>query len=236
VAFATTHWTAVLGAHTTSDDAVSAAWDHLCQTYWPPLYGYLRQRGHPPADAEDLVQGFFAGLLERDSLRQVDRQRGRFRSFLLASLAHYAANVRRNATTQRRGGGRLQLNLDAPGMLEQCEAALCIHPTPEIVFDRLWARTVLTQAARRLREEFAARGKAATYEALREWLGREAGPGDYARAAAALGLTEGALAAAICRLRQRFRELIRQEVAQTVQSPAEIDGEMQYLCRILTNP
>lgn len=236
MAFATTHWTAVLGAHTTSDDAVSAAWDHLCQTYWPPLYAYLRQRGHPPADAEDLVQGFFAGLLERDSLRQVDRQRGRLRSFLLASLAHYAANVHRDHNAQRRGGGRPLLHLDEPGMLQQCEAALCVHPNPEILFDRLWARAVLTEAARRLREEFAARGKAATYEALREWLAREAAPGDYARAAAALQITEGALAAAVCRLRQRFRELIRQEVAQTVQSPAEIDGEMQYLWRILTNP
>ena len=217
-----------------SGESAAPALSALCQTYWPPLYAFLRRQGHAPHDAQDLVQGFFEHFLERDLLGSVNRDKGRFRSFLLVALRHYAANTQRDDRAQRRGGGARRIALDEAGMLERCEAALGAETTPELAFDRAWAETVMNQAARRLRAEYECRDKVALYDTLRVWLATEARPGDYARVAPPLGLTEGALAAAVFRLRQRFRELIREEVAHTVQTPDQISDEMRYLLQILT--
>jgi len=233
-AFATTHWTMVMDARDSARQEVSPALTALCRLYWPPLYAFLRRQGHSPHDAQDLVQGFFERFLERDFLRSVDREKGRFRSFLLVSLRHYVANTRRDERTQRRGGGAPLLALDSPGTIERCEAALGTEATPEIAFDQAWAETVMAEAARRLRSEYVSRGKATLYETLCRWLATEAEDGEYARVGPTLGLSEGALAAAVFRLRQRFRELVREEVAHTVQSPEAINDEMHYLLEILT--
>lgn len=232
--FATTHWTVVLGARESGDGAAVAALGHLCKTYWPPLYTFLRRQGHAPHDAQDLVQGFFEQFLDRGMLRVVDPDKGRFRSFLLASLRNYVANQQREERTQRRGGRAQRIPLDEPGVLERCEADWGRDAAPEMAFDRVWAETIMSQAARRLREEYESRGRRGLYETLCRWLASEAAPGEYAIVAPSIGLTETALAAAVYRLRQRFRELIREEVGHTVQTPDAIPDEVQYLLKVLT--
>ncbi|MBI3415630.1 MAG: sigma-70 family RNA polymerase sigma factor [Verrucomicrobia bacterium] len=233
-AFNTTHWSVVLNAGDEAAPQANAALAQLCETYWPPLYAFLRRDGHDPANAEDLVQGFFECFLERKYLHDVDRERGRFRSFLLAALRHYVMNERRDARTQRRGGGATQLTFDVPGVAERCEAAAKIEQEPHLIFDRVWAETIMENAARRLRANYSEAEKTQLYETLRVWLATEARPGDYAVAAQTLGVSEGAIAVAVHRLRQNFRRLVRAEVAHTVSSPAEVDEEMRHLLRVLT--
>jgi RNA polymerase sigma-70 factor (ECF subfamily) len=232
--FLTTRWTMVLNARDPTDEAVSPALSSLCRTYWPPLYAFLRRQGYSSHDAQDLVQGFFERFLDRDYLRSVDRDKGRFRSFLLVSLRHFVANTQRDERAQRRGGGAHRISLDEPGVIERCEAGLGSETAPELALDREWAETVMTQAARRLRSEFESRQKGALYETLRGWLAKEPEIGEYARTAPSLGLTEGALAAAVFRMRQRFRELVREEVAHTVRTPEAVDDEMRYLAEVMT--
>jgi DNA-directed RNA polymerase specialized sigma24 family protein len=232
-AFATTHWTVVLSARDQTNPAAPDALAQLCQTYWPPLFAFLRRGGHPPADAEDLVQGFFEQLLARESLRQVAREKGRFRSFLLKSLQNHVANQGRDRRTQRRGGGQTHLRLEDPVWRGRCEQALQTGGTSAEVFDRVWAQTTMAAAAAALRREYEQSGRAALYAVVHRWLAAEARPGDYAAAAPSIGLTEGALAAAVFRLRQRFRQLIRQEIAHTVQSPLEVDEELRHLLKVL---
>ncbi|MBL9172679.1 MAG: sigma-70 family RNA polymerase sigma factor, partial [Verrucomicrobiales bacterium] len=207
----------------------------LCRTYWSPLYAFLRRQGTPPAEAEDLVQGFFEQFLSKDYLRDVAREKGRFRSFLLASLRHFVANHHRDRKTQRRGGALPHLALDEPGVRERCESAAASPASPEATFDRLWAATVMERAARGLRAEYMDTGRGTLFEVLRTWLAREPQTGEYARVAPDLGLSEGALAVAVLRLRRRFRERIRQEVAQTVATPGDITGEMRHLLQVLTS-
>lgn len=234
MAFNTTRWTVVLTAGDAAAPQANAALAALCETYWPPLYAFLRREGHDPTSAEDFVQGFFQRLLERKFLRDVDRERGRFRSFLLASLRHYVLNERRDQRTQRRGGSVPHLALNAPGVAERCEAAAQIAQESHVVFDRVWAETIMENAARRLRADHEQSGKTLFYETLRVWLATEAKPGDYAGAAQTLGMTEGAIAVAVHRLRQNFRRLVRAEVAHTVLSPADVDDEMRHLLQVLT--
>jgi RNA polymerase sigma-70 factor (ECF subfamily) len=232
--FATTCWTDVLSARTDAAPAAGEALARLCAAYWPPLYAFLRRDGCTSEEAEDLVQGFFEQFIAGDYLRDVSRDKGRFRSFLLGCLKHYAANLRRELRTQRRGGSRPHLPLLNPEALELCEAALAANPPGDSVFDRVWAETMMRKSVARVRQEYSAAGKEALFDKLSRWLAAEAKPGDYAREAPALGLTEGAMAAAVFRLRQRFRQFVREEVGNTVQSPADIDGEMQHLLETLT--
>jgi RNA polymerase sigma-70 factor (ECF subfamily) len=203
----------------------------LCRQYWPPLYAFLRRQGYSPPDAEDLVQGFFERLLAEDFLRDVAREKGRFRSFLLAALRHHVANVHRHDRSQRRGGAVPHLTLDDPGVEERCHAALATGAEPDLVFDRVWAETVLSRAAVLLREEYAASGRGNIYGVICRWLALEAKPGEYARIAPTLDMTEGALAVAVHRLRQRYRQLARAQVAETVRTPADIDDELRHLLR-----
>ena len=233
--FATTCWTEVLSARADGMPAVGDALARLCASYWPPLYAFLRRDGCSPDEAEDLVQGFFEQFIAGDYLRDVSRDKGRFRSFLLGCLKHYAANVRRDRRTQRRGGAIPHFALEDPDVLARCEAALATQPPDDPIFDQVWAETIMHKSVERLRREYADAGKEALFGKLCSWLVAEAKPGDYAREGPGLGLNEGALAAAVFRLRQRFRQFIREEVGNTVQSPADIDSEMRYLLETLTH-
>jgi RNA polymerase sigma-70 factor (ECF subfamily) len=232
--FATTHWSVVLSASERASPEAAEALEKLCRAYWPPLYAFLRRQGQSAHDAKDIVQGFFERFLAKDYLREVSPDKGRFRSFLLVSLRHYTANLRRDARTERRGGSLIHMDIDEPGVIARCEAALQTDHRPEVVFDRVWAETLMDTAARQLRDDYFKDGKAKYYETIRVWLASEPHPGEYAAVAQSHDMSEGAVAVAVHRLRQRFRHLIRAQVAHTVQSPAEVEDEMRYLLEVLT--
>ncbi|MEI7935098.1 MAG: sigma-70 family RNA polymerase sigma factor [Verrucomicrobiota bacterium] len=233
--FVTTHWSVVLAAGhgdtTSADDALA----HLCQTYWYPLYAYARRRGCSPPDAQDLTQEFFARLLKGNWLAEADRQRGRFRSFLLSAMKHFMANEWNKAQAQKRGGGQpiLSLNDDSAEYRYRLEPAE--KATPESLFERGWALTLLEGVLARLEEEYRQEGKHTWMEAMRPALTTDRGAIDYAQMAHKLGVTETAARVAVHRLRQRYRQLIRSEVASTVASPEEVEAEMRHLFQVLTN-
>lgn len=231
--FATTHWSIVLSARGERRPEVDGALAELLRRYWPPLFAFLRRQGYSIPDAEDLVQGFFERFLEEDFLRSVARENGRFRSFLLAALRHHVANVHRHDRALRRGGGAVHVPLDDPLAMERCEANLVAGLEPEVVFDRVWAETVLAHAAAELRREYEQSGRSELFEGLRQWLAVEAKPGEYAARAPSLELTEGALAVAVHRMRRRLREITRSLVAHTVPTPGEVEAELQHLLRAL---
>jgi DNA-directed RNA polymerase specialized sigma24 family protein len=232
--FATTRWSVVLGAAGRGElAAVEPALSTLCQTYWRPLYAYLRRTGRHPADAEDLVQGFFAALLERQDLDQVSPEKGRFRSFLLASLKHYASNVRDRETARKRGGGWRRLSLETAEAERQLPHAAADQQTPDSLFDRQWALTLLEQVRAGLQQEYVAVGKGEFFAQLQVYLTGEAAAPPYAEAARSVGLTEAALKMAVSRLRQRYRDRLRAEIAHTVATASEIDEEIQHLISAL---
>jgi RNA polymerase sigma factor (sigma-70 family) len=230
--FATTRWSAVLSAG--SDDATRAgqALAQLCQTYWYPLYAYARRRGHSPHDAEDLTQGFFARLLRLNSLADLSPERGKFRAFLLASMNHYLADERARAGAQRRAAHRT-ISLDA----EQAEHRFRSEPieqfTPERAYERQWALTLLETVLQRLAEEYTASGREALFAELRFAITGDKSAGAYAEIAARLAMSEEALRMAVHRLRKRFRQVLREEIAQTVSNPSEVPQELEHLRRIL---
>ena len=226
--FVTTRWSLVIAA--ASESAVrDAAVARLCETYWYPLYAHLRSRGTSAADAEDLVQAFFLRVLQKDALRQADPTRGRFRSFIIGSLRHFASNEHDRATAKKRGGDTRSLSLD----VEKAEGRFLREPasaeTPETIFNRRWALTLLEQVLTNLEEEMHQSGKTAQFETLKPYLTGDGPQLSYAETAIRLGMSEGAVKVAVHRLRRRFRELAREEVAETVASPAEIDDELRYL-------
>lgn len=232
--FVTTRWSMVLRA-SGNDTEQNEALEQLCRSYWPPLFAFLRREGYSQAEAEDVVQGFFERFLAKEYLRSVSPDKGRFRSFLLASLKHFASNVRRDARTARRGGGLIHVDVDDPAVSARCEAAVESGGDPARVFDRVWAETVMARAAHQVRSEYTSAGKGQLFEGIRGWLAKEASPGEYAAVAQQLSMTEGAVAVAVHRLRQRYRQLVRAEVAQTVPTPTEVDDEMRYLLQVLTS-
>jgi RNA polymerase sigma factor (sigma-70 family) len=227
--FATTRWTVVLAAGRQGAPQADAALEELCRTYWYPLYAYVRRRGHSREDAEDLTQAFFARLLEKHYLEGVSSEKGRFRAFLLVALKRFLANEWDRASAQKRGGGVLPLSLD----WQDADSRYQINPadnfSPDRLYDRAWAMTMLERVITRLRDESGSAGNANLYERLKSFLtvGRSEIP--YAQAAATLGMTEGAVRVAVHRLRRRFRELLREEVAQTLAEPAQADEEMHAL-------
>lgn len=208
------------------------ALERLCQAYWFPLYAYLRRQGNPPADAADLTQGFFATLLRRRDLERVDPTRGRFRSFLLAGVKHFAINEHARAAAQKRGGGQQLLSLDFDAAEGRFAAEAAEQETPESLFDKQWALTLLERATTALRRDYETSGQAELFRALHP---RMAGDGDvgYRQLSEALQMTEAALKSAMHRLRRRFRVFLREEIAQTVASPDEIDGEVSELFEVL---
>jgi RNA polymerase sigma-70 factor (ECF subfamily) len=211
--------------------AARTALAQLCQTYWYPLYAYARRRGKSPEDAEDLTQGFFARLLELDSLADVRREKGKFRSFLLASLNHFISDEWDRARAQKRGQGRV-ISLDASLAEDRFSREPATTLTPEKLFERKWAMTLLDSVVQRLQREYDSAGKGALFLKLRFSIAGEAEE-PYAKNAADLGMSEPALRVAVHRLRQRYRQLLRDEIARTVAMEAEVDGEIQHLFQAL---
>lgn len=232
--FATTHWSVVLEARRGGDDrAGHEALERLCATYWGPLWIWARRSGSTAEDAEDLVQGFFESWLQRGSVKDVDPSLGRFRSFLLACFRNYILNVARDGRTQRRGSGYVPSSLDDPSTRDRHEGLVSEGAPADVAYDRAWAEDVVGRAVVALAREFGIAGRSEFYGAARRWLVSEARPGDYREAGERLGMSEGAIAVAVHRMRVRYRELVRAEVAQTVATPAEIEGEMRYLMSLL---
>jgi len=231
--FVTTHWSVVLSAREKQSPASGAALETLCRTYWYPLYAYVRRQGHSPHDAQDLTQEFFARLLQKDYLQAAGRDKGRFRTFLIVALKRFLANEWDRARAQKRGGGQVLLSLDT----ETAEARYQTEPAADLsadrIFERRWALTLLDRAMTRLRDEFGAAGKAQDFEKLKPCLTADRGEIAYTEIARALGVNEPAARVAVHRLRKRFREVFREEIAHTVANPADIDDEVRYLVSVL---
>jgi RNA polymerase sigma-70 factor (ECF subfamily) len=211
-----------------------AALAELCEIYWPPLYSYLRRRGHDAEDAQDLTQGFFARLLEHGHVRAADPARGRFRAFLLTALERYAINEHHRAVTARRGGQLLRLSLDFEAAERTYAVDRRADDTPDRVFDRKWAGIVIDRAFGRLRDECHDTRTAAVTEVLLPYLTDSRDLPAYRVVAADLGLTEGAVKVAVHRLRQRFGAALRQEIAETVSSDEDVEEEMRDLIRAIS--
>jgi RNA polymerase sigma-70 factor (ECF subfamily) len=227
--FAATRWSVVLAAgHRSSPDSRQAL-ELLCAAYWYPLYTYVRRRVADVHQARDLTQEFFAVLLERNALEAADRERGRFRSFLLTSFKNFLADEWDKAKAQKRGGGRQAIPLD----LESAESRYRLEPADELppdrFFERQWALTLLAKVLDRLREEHVAKGKERQFDALKPLLAGEGEPGCYELAARTLGVSEGAAKVATHRMRRRYREILRAEIAETVSNPGEVDDEIRSL-------
>jgi RNA polymerase sigma-70 factor (ECF subfamily) len=218
----------------TSTARADAALAELCETYWPPLYSYLRRRGHDAEDAQDLTQGFFARLLERGQVRTADPARGRFRTFLLTALERYAINEHHRAMAARRGGQHVRLALD----FEEAERTYALDrgadDPPDRVFDRKWAAIAIDRAINRLRDDCRDARTATVTEALLPYLTDSGDLPAYRAVAADLGLTEGAVKVAMHRLRQRFGAALRQEISETVMSEEDVEGEMRDLIRAIS--
>jgi RNA polymerase sigma-70 factor (ECF subfamily) len=228
--FATTQWNLVLAAREGTETEARRALESLCEAYWYPLYAYVRRRGFTADEARDLTQGFFADLLSRDFLDAIDRSKGRFRSFLLASLEHFLSHERDRAHTLKKGGGTTPIPLDT----DVAETRYRHEPpdplTPEVVFERRWGLTVMERAMERLAREFD--DQPSRFERLKTCLtGSE--PAQYRDIAIALGMTETAVKAAVHRLRQRYGRLLRNEIAETVADEAEVDEEVRHLLAVV---
>lgn len=232
--FATTHWTVVLAAGRRSRPQADRALEELCRTYWYPLYAYARRRGHGPEDAQDLTQEFFARLLAKHWIASADREKGRFRTFLLTAMSRFLANEWHRAGAQKRGGHAAHLPLDAGTAESRYEADVALTLTPDRLYDRQWAMTLLDRALTRLRTEQERAGKAREYAALSPFLTAERGSIPYGQAAAQLGVNEAAARQAVHRVRKRFREVFREEITQTVAAPEEVEEEIRHLLAALS--
>ena len=232
--FATTHWSVVLQAGREESPQAAAALDQLCRTYWYPLYAYVRRQGHAPEDSQDLTQAFFAHLLSKDFLRGVGPEKGRFRSFLLTCLKHFLVDEWEKAHTAKRGGAEAQLLLDWTEAERLYAIEGRVEATPESLYERGWAIGVLDHALDRLRAEAVASGRQAVFDELQCCLVGDRTTENYAQLGARLGLSETAVKVAVHRLRQRYRELLREQVAHTVTRPEEIEDEMQYLFEVVS--
>src|SRR5262249_3747402 len=228
--FASTRWSLVLRAR----DGADAALEMLCRTYWYPVYAYVRRRTGAVDLAEELTQEFFTRLLEKDFPEGVDRDKGRFRPFRLACCKHLLANERARARALKRGGGRPVLSLDFPSAAERYRLEPADTLTPEKLFDRRWALTLLDQALEQLGQEYARAGKGQLFEHLKDTLVGAPGKVSHAAVAEAVGRTRGAVKKAAERLRKRYRAILRELIAATVEGPAEIDDEIQTLFAVLS--
>ena len=228
-AFVTTHWSVVVAAGHGDTTRARDALARLCQTYWHPLYVYVRRLGHSPPDAQDLTQEFFARFLAKNYLASADESRGRFRSFLLASLKHFLINEWEKARAQKRGGGQIPISIDVDAAETSCHFEPADPATAEKLFERRWALTLLDLVLRRLREEYVASGRKDLFEQLKSTLTESSRTVRYAEIATRLGTSEGAVKVAVHRLRHHYREILRAEIAETVASPAEVDDEIRNL-------
>lgn len=232
--FRTTHWSAVWTARDKTSSQAQQALAELCQTYWYPLYAYIRRRGSDPLEAEDLTQGFFERLLEKDYLGDLTPGGGRFRSFLLTALKHFLANEWDRKQTLKRGGRAVTVSRDDQEAEKRYQLEPIDNITPETLFEQRWALTVLDRVLARLREEFVARHKAELFEGLKGFLSADQPGGLYSEVAAKTGLKEGTVKVAVHRLRRRYGELLRAEIAETVHDPAEVESEVRHLISVLS--
>jgi RNA polymerase sigma-70 factor (ECF subfamily) len=227
--FATTRWSVVVAARDGDASQAQAALADLCRAYWYPLYAFIRHQGHPADRAQDLTQEFFARLLEKDFLGDVDREKGKFRSFLLAACKHFLANEHDRERALKRGGGRQSFSID----FRDADGRYVHEPahgeTPEREFERRWALALLDRVLVRLRGEYEAGGKGRLFGLLKARLTGDAGGAPYARVAAELGLSEGAVKVHVHRLRERYRELLREEIVQTLDDPTQVEDEIRAL-------
>ena len=230
--FPTTHWSLVLRAGNGTVAGSTEALETLCRAYWFPLYAFARRAGNGPEEAQDLTQEFFARLLAKDHLQMADSNRGRFRSFLLSSFKHMMANERRDAARLKRGGGAVVFSLDALHPEERYAVEPAHALTPDRVFERQWAETVLARTLDRLEADYAKH--ALRFTELKVFLVGPKGSAPYAQVAARLGVSDGALKLVVYRMRRRYAELFREEVAQTVGAPSEVEDEIRQVFAVLT--
>jgi len=231
--FVTTRWTMVLRAARADTTRARAALEDLCQAYWYPLYAYARRRGYSPHDAEDLTQGFFARILKLNSLAEVGRERGKFRAFMLAAMNHFISDEWDRTSAQKRAAQRT-ISLDAEMAENRYRSEPADKLTPESLFERRWAVTLLENVVKHLRSEYEASGQGALFMELRFAITGDKNTIPYAELASRLGLKEEALRVTVHRLRQRYRRALREEIAQTVADESEVVEEMNCLCRILS--
>jgi RNA polymerase sigma factor (sigma-70 family) len=231
-AFTTTHWSVVLTAQGESA-AAQEALEKLCRTYWRPIYGFVRRQGIRPEEAEDLTQSFFALLLERRDLSAVRKEKGRLRSYLLASLKHFLTNERQRAMAVKRGEGQRLIPLDELRERERVDFEAADALTAEQIYERRWALTVLDQVLARLRDEYVAAGNIRLFNRLEKSLMDEPDRPSQADTAHEFGMTENAVKQAFHRLRQRYRQLLREEIAHTVMVPGDIEDELRHLIAVL---
>lgn len=230
--FLTTRWSVVLAAQDKSSPDSAAALEALCRAYWYPLYAYVRRSGRSPHDAQDLTQEFFARLLALDWLRVVLPEKGRFRTFLIVSMKRFLANEWHREMALKRGAGNLPLSLDAV----DGEHRFAAEPplTPDELYERRWAMTLLEESLERLEREFTRAGGDQEFNALKEWLAVERGSIPYAQIATELGITKGAARVAVHRLRKQFRQSFRQTIAETVEANGDVEVEMRHLVAVLS--
>jgi RNA polymerase sigma factor (sigma-70 family) len=232
--FATTHWSVVVSAGKGGSEAAFVALDRLCQAYWYPLFAYVRRRGYAEDQAKDLTQAFFAQLIGRNYLSDANPELGRFRTFLLTSLNHFLANEWSRGHAQKRGGGVEFISLDYAREQEGRSLDPGHELTPERIYEKRWAEAVLEKVLERLRSEFDG-VSIKRFDVLKQFLTEEKGASSYANVAQALGMTNQAVKSAVHRLRQRWRELMREEIAHTVHAATskDVDDEIRYLLNVL---
>jgi RNA polymerase sigma factor (sigma-70 family) len=233
VQFVTTHWSMVLAASGPLSHERSEALEALCRAYWYPLYAYIRRAGQGPEDAKDLTQSFISQFLEKGALSLADRARGRFRTFLLSALKHYLIDEDRRRTAQKRGGGRPLEPLENEDGEERYQFEPADLASPDVLYDRGWAKAVLVQALARLRAEYASSKYGPGFETLKDYVWGERSRVSCAQVGQQLGMSEEAVKKAVQRLRQRFAQLLREQIAETVNTPAELEDEIRYLSTLL---
>ena len=234
VKFTTTHWSVVLAARRSSSPDYGIALASLCEAYWYPIYVYLRRHGYSIHDAEDHTQGFFAALIEKHGLRQVDPEQGRFRSYLLGALKHYLADARDHTHALKRGGGCTIVSLDAAHGEKQLNLESNHGLSPEQLFDRTWALTLLQKAIQRLNDESAGACKPDAFERLMAYLAPAGDAAPYHETGRQLNMTQAAVKAAVYRLRKRYRALLKDEIARTVSTESQVEEEIRFLFSALS--
>lgn len=233
--FHTTHWSVVLAARDSATPDGQEALATLCQDYWFPLYAYVRGCGFSPEDAQDVTQAFFARFVAKEALGHVDRERGRFRWFLLKSFQNFLRNEISRGQAQKRGGGWTQVSWDSLEAENRFQAEPADHATPDVLFDRRWARAAMGRAYDQLAAEFSANGRAILFQQLKKYLAGNASGGSYGEVAARFGLSTSAVKVTVHRLRQRYRELVRSEIARTVANPDDVDDELRHLAQLIAS-
>lgn len=227
--FQTTRWEMVRAAGADSE----AALEHLCRAYWAPIFAFVRRQGHDLHQAQDLTQEFFSRILSSGSIEGADEQKGRFRSFLLGALKHFLTNEWHRANTQKRGGGKVIFSIEQAAEEDGYSFDIPDADSPDRIFDRRWAETLIARVNVQLRKEYEAAEWGERFEAMKVYLLGDYGPVSYAETAAKLNLTESAVKSAIYKLRQRFGQLLRAEVAQTIANPEDSEDELEILLHAL---